>query len=293
MDKIHVLGVGGCGTKIAENFSQYDTYSVQYIDNEKHNWGEGNIVPKINSDKPAHEEYDSIDYNWDSIEIDEEEVHIFVSGASDVSGIMLQLIENLKKREKKVTVFYIKPENKFATKLQKLQDKVTFGILQEYARSGLLENMLIFDNGVMGQLIGKTSIADYFPSINEKITQFVHTWNFCSKNNPIFGQRNEFLEITRLSCLGYGSLEQDIHLFYDLKSTDGEVVFPLEIQYYFLVPEEMVKDDDDLMTKILELVEKEEEKYKSISYGVYEISAEQEDVTVLVYLKTSKIQTQQ
>lgn len=295
-DKIRLIGVGACGSNIIKEFDQYgDVYSTLSIDTEMHDDVQEGIRLKeqANDDTPAHEkyEYESRSYEWNDIEDSCKEVQVFVSGASDVSGVVLQVLEHLKKAECDVTIFYIHPELKFATELQKMQNRVTMGVLQEYARSGLIENFVIIDNAIMAQLVGKTTIANYFPRINQTIARFVHMLNFCKKNEPIFGQKNTFLEMTRISTLGFGSLGKDINLFYNLDNEEEYAEFPLEIQYYFLVPEERVNNDENLMSEIMEIVENRETKYTSISYGVYENSGEHEDVSVLVYLRTSKVQT--
>lgn len=288
---IKLVGIGSCGANIIKKFN-YEGYDALYVDNEEHADLSGLQLGAYpdNTEIPHHELYDTDKLSWASVLKENEEVQIFLSGASDISGVILQLLQYAHEQKCRTTVFYIKPERKFLSNLQKLQDKVTYGILQEYARSALFENLIIIDNAVMGQLIGKTSISNYYSNINAKIAELVHTYNFCTKNKPIFGQKNNFLEITRIGTLGLGILTEDINLLYDLKSTDGETIFPLEIQYYFLVPREKVDNDENLMEVLLETVEKEETKYKSISYGVYEISSEQEEVSVLVYLRTSQIQ---
>lgn len=293
MDRIRLIGVGGCGSNIVSEFETYgDAYSTVSIDNIMHDNVQENIhfEEELNDDIPAHEKYESKNYDYSDLEDSCKNVQIFVSGASDVSGLVLKVLEYLNSKKCNVGVFYIMPELKFSTELQKMQHYVTFGVLQEYARSGLISNMIILDNAILGKLIGKTSISNYYPKINKQIANFIHTYNFCGKNEPIFGHKNTFLDITRIGTLGYGPLGGDIVLFFDIKSNDGDMIFPLEIQYHLLVPEHKIKNDENLMTEILETVEKEEEKYKSISYGVYEISSEHDDVNVLVYLRTSKIQ---
>lgn len=289
VSKISLIGIGSCGASIAKEFLAFeDVYDIVSLDTKSHKF-KTEIIVEIPIEYQHHEGYDQLEIDWSTLNYSENNIQIFVSGASDISGVVLQLLKHLHFRKCKTTVFYIKPETKFLSEIQRLQDKVTFGVLQEYARSGIID-MIIFDNAILGQMVGKVAISKYYAAINQKIAHFVHTFNFCSNNAPVFGQRQTFLDITKIGCLGYGSINSDINLFYNLTSTDGEIVFPLEIQYYFLVPQDKIENDDNLMTEIMETVEKEEQKYKSVSYGVYEISSEQDEVTVLVYLRTSKIQ---
>ena len=288
---MRLIGIGSAGANIVKQFDHYDVYDLTYVDEEHHDFDKGTVIQKP-TEKPYHEAYDQLDYDWAGLEGDSKEIQLFVCGASDVSGVVLQVLQHLNSVGCEIEVFFIMPDYKFLSHIEKLQNRVTFGVLQEYARSGLLKNILIFDNNILGKMIGNVAISNYYNKINDHICRTVHMLNYCTKNKPIFGNKGEFLETTRIGCVGYGLLEEDINLFYDLKwqSDDKEIVYPLEIQYNFFVPKEKIDNDVNLMTTILETVEKREEQYKTISYGVFENDAEQDDVTVLVWLHTSKVQ---
>ena len=75
------------------------------------------------------------------------EAMLFVCGSGKIAGSTLRLLEALKAF--KTTVVYIVPDLEFSSERERMRHRVHFGVLQEYARSGMIEEMIILDNNTM------------------------------------------------------------------------------------------------------------------------------------------------
>ena len=83
-----------------------------------------------------------------------------------LAGATLRVLEGLK--HVKMTVVYLVPDLEFATSDEKMRNKVHFGVLQEYTRSGMINEMLIISNNEVLNMAGSGTVYDYFNKANEK-----------------------------------------------------------------------------------------------------------------------------
>ena len=74
-----------------------------------------------------------------------------------------------------------------------------FGILQEYARSALLNSItILFRILNIENVIGDVPIKTYFDVINGSIYSIVHYLNYFAHNEPEIGQVAKPLDINRI-----------------------------------------------------------------------------------------------
>ena len=162
---MNIIGLGKAGCKIAELFKEYPQYKVFLLDSEDKYKRRKNCfnIPQQNS----AELYDAnpIDLTKliGSLD-DDEEVYFIVCGSGKVSACSLWILREL--REKKVNIVYIKPDSSTLDHKSILRNKAHFHILQEYSRSGVFDRILIFDNNCMSDIIGKTSILNFYPQFD-------------------------------------------------------------------------------------------------------------------------------
>jgi hypothetical protein len=64
-----------------------------------------------------------------------ENMQVFVVGSSYSSNYTLGILEQI--QDKKLEVFYVRPDVDLLTGVPKLLENMMFGVLQQYARSGL------------------------------------------------------------------------------------------------------------------------------------------------------------
>ena len=200
-----IIGLGAAGCSVAKLFQQHDQYHVEMLD-------EGKGIKKCNS----VEDYDSIVYNPRKKAIKSaSEGILFVCGSGKVAGAILRVLEGLKHVE--MTVAYLCPDLEYSSRTEQQRNQVHFNVLQEYARSGMVKEFLLFDNKTLIDLIGHGTIYDYYKKVNHYIYTAIHTLNYCNNVKPEFSSVHRPKNISRIATLGYGLMEKnDEKLFFPL-----------------------------------------------------------------------------
>jgi hypothetical protein len=83
----------------------------------------------------------------------QERVQVFLCGSSFSANYTLAILQQIRDRE--IDIFYIKPDVDLLIGNSKLQERAIFGILQEYARSGLFKSFTILSNPSIEKTIGE------------------------------------------------------------------------------------------------------------------------------------------
>ena len=129
------IGLGQAGCNIVRLMGSNSSVKGVYLD-------AGTGLPLCAS----HEEYEqSVPSLGKKLRLGKEQnIWVVLCGAGKVSGTILEMLEQLKDR--KVRVAYIYPDSFFLSKTQVLQNKVVYNVLQQYARSGLIDSLYLFSN---------------------------------------------------------------------------------------------------------------------------------------------------
>jgi hypothetical protein len=268
-----VIGLGSAGCNIADYFGQYPQYKVFKIDTGI--YGKNcHFLPKY--DKP--EEYEAHVGDLSSfLSYIGDEVLFVVGGSGNVSGATLRILEQLKNC--KISVLYIEPDVDTLSGKRKLQERVTYYVLQEYARSGLFERLYLVSNPQLESILGEVPIIGYNDRLNHLLVSTFHMINVYNNNEPVVKNFADFKEYTRISTIGISSLENDKKVFFPLDSGN-------EIRYYYAINQKKLETDGTLMRKITENVKNE--KDVDVSYGIYATDYEEDYVYYVV--NTSMIQ---
>lgn len=205
---MNVIGLGNGGRAIADLFSQYPEYKIYKIDT--------NISGKNCFRLPSCssiEEYEEKVPPFKALSKIKGETVFIVCGGGNVSGAVLALLEKIK--HTMPTVLYVKPDASLSPPETMLKDKVVYGILQEYARSGLLKKIILVSNSKIEELLGGLSIVEYYDSINKVIVSTLHMVNYLLTTDSVFGKMSPTREIDRISTIGVYDLEegQENYLF--------------------------------------------------------------------------------
>lgn len=192
---------------IGDEFSKYSQYSVYKIDIEDNKVLENsNIKYKWISKYSSHEEYEkfcpSFKTYFSNINKNKTEDVLFVCvGSNEITGCSLRLLETIKDRN--ISLLYIRPDLIFLNDKNKLQEKITYNIFQEYARSGLLKDIYLFDNQIMEKHILELSISSYYKKLNELIVSTFHFINVFKHTQPLWEINNDELPSgTRIKTVG-------------------------------------------------------------------------------------------
>ena len=219
----------------------------------------------------SHEEYDA---KFPDLELDiqNEEVLVVIAGAGKISGGSLRLLEQL--QNNKVTVLYIEGDLTIMSEIQKKQERIVSSVLQEYARSGVLERIIMVNNAHIERSIGDMSIIGYYDTLNQAIVNIIHMTNVFKHSEPVIGNFITPSELSRICTIGAVSLEGDDYTQYKEKW-----FYPLthtkDVVYYYGIGEDDLKNDGTLFRKINNFVKSRLDTGTNVSYGVFRTSYEQ------------------
>ena len=99
-------------------------------------------------------------------------------------------------QNKKINILYICPDPTMVTPIQAKRHKVVFNVLQEFTRSGLLNNIYLFSNKQIIKIIGEQSIANMYNMINIQIANAVENVEWFKAQEPVLGSAHTPKEIS-------------------------------------------------------------------------------------------------
>jgi hypothetical protein len=257
---ISVIGIGNAASAIVERFKSQKNYKVYQLgsDLEKAT----RAYPLRTYDEP--EKYEAnIPKLKNFFKGITQNVQVFVVGSSYSSNYTLGILEQIK--DKSIEVFYVKPDTELLTGVPKLMENVLYGVLQEYARSGLFKNITMFSNLEMEKNMSEISIKNYYDSLNTTIFSTVHYLNFFTHTEPEIGQMARPAAINRIRSIGVLDINkiQEKWLF--------ELDTPREICYYICINDEKLEQEIGLHKQIVDkLKQKPRNAFRKISYGIWE-----------------------
>ena len=194
--------------------------------------------------------------NWEF-----DECWFFVCGGSKCSSAILRILEQIK--DKKINIGYIFPDLAWASPQVTRRHKVIFNVLQEYARSGLLNNITIFSNKDILNIIGDQPITEMYSMINKQIANTVETILWFKSKEPILGSSHEPKEISRISTVSTGKL----------KKNEENLMFLLdnctETCYIYSISKQTLNSDKELLKLIKSRVIDDEENNITSSFAIY------------------------
>ena len=192
-----------------------------------------------------------------------DEAFLFVCGSGKVAGASLRVLEALKAF--KTTVVYLVPDLEFASDREQKRHRVHFGVLQEYARSGMIHEMLIFDNRTLFSHVGAGTALKYYEKVNYFIYSTIQNIMYCRHVKPDFGKLHQKKDISRISTIGLGKLEEEEKLLYPLDNIT-------ETCYTINIDEEDLNNDESIIPKCQRIVRDNKEKNRDTSFAIWKSS---------------------
>ena len=246
-----IVGVGKAGCKIAELFKKQDQYHVELLD-------EGKGIKKASS----VEEYDSINYKPRKKAIKSaSEGILFVCGSGKVAGATLRILEGL--RHVKMKVVYLYPDLEFSSTKEKKRNRVHFNVLQQYARSGLIDELVLLDNKILLEHVGHGTVLNYFDKVNQFVYTMISTLNYCDNVDPDFDARQDLKEISNISTIGWGPFEENEEkLFFLLDNIT-------ETSYIININEEELVNDVSILPNVKSMVKQNKDLNRETSFAIW------------------------
>jgi hypothetical protein len=245
-----IIGLGAAGCRIADKFAEYPQYDTYKIDVGLKGDNCFALQPCLNPEDYEKRVPDMSDFFKDI----SGDVLFVVGGGGKISGTSLQLMKQLK--DCSLNVLYIKPYSKSLTKMGLLQDRTTFYVLQEYARSGIFKNIILAGNTELEQIVGDVPILEYNSKLNEIIVNAIHYLNVFQHSEPVIENMEPYKESQRISTIGILNMSDGSDtLFYPLENIGYKC-------YYYAIPEQMLKTDNKLFKSIKEKVSVDQSSYQ-------------------------------
>jgi len=264
---ISIIGIGNGASAIAHKFTAVPQYNVYLLNNKIKKNSKYKMKLK---ECEAPEDYEEAIPQVKKFFTDlDDTVQVFVVGGASSTNYVLGILEQI--RDKKLELFYVQPDTELLTGIPKLQESTAFGVLQEYARSGLFESITLMSNLNIEEMSGDIPIKTYFDVINETIFSATHYINYFTRTEPEIGNVSRPGPLNRIRTtarLNMKTLEEN--WLFTLDS-------PRELCYYLCINNEKLATQGGLHKKIVDVLkDKPRNAYRKISYAIYETEHEQD-----------------
>jgi hypothetical protein len=280
MDKI--IGLGTLGCSIAEELSTHPEYRIYKIGSDIDERASLSI-----GQYGSIEEYER-EVDVGSVEIylrtikENEPVLVILGGGDPIAGAVLKILEVIK--DAQINVLYICPDRGMISEIQKRDDKISFNVLQEFARSGMFEKIFLVDKALVEESMGEVAVQDYEKSVSHFISYVVAMINYFNHSKPLVSSKIEPPLHCRIATFGISNL--------DAQAKEVNLLFPMaditDFHFFYGVPSEMLESDGTLMKKIKNHVKGFKGSDQSTSFSVHATSFE--NIMVLCSVFSHQIQ---
>ena len=259
MDK--VIGLGSAGVNILTQLMNYPQYTGYFIDTDVTGLKKNGFYKLEEQNSP--EDYEANCPSFKSfLRSAGPEVSVILPSSGHISGISLALLEQIKDR--KINVILVRGNERQIGAHTSAVDRATTGVLQEYARSGLFNEICIINNKQVEEVLGDVPMIGYHDAINSMVSNTIHMMNVFDHQKPVISDIAPIPDIYKISTLGFWEFDE---------KNEEKLFFPLDtprmMRYYIAINQEQLETDGTLNKKINDFLEKTKEREIDISYGVY------------------------
>ena len=214
------------------------------------------------------EDYEKFCPNFSKrLKFSEDECWVVLCGSGKVAGCTLRVLERIK--NKKINIIYICPDQTMCNPIQTKRHRVCFSVLQEYARSGLINRVYLFSNKEVINVIGDQPITEMFAMINKQIANAIETMIWFQSQDPIIGSPHESKQISRICTLSVGDFEKNEEkMLYLLDNVT-------ETSYIYIISKQQLEKNKNLLNIIKSRVLEDEENNITSSFAIYPSSHNQ------------------
>ncbi len=281
-EKIKVIGVGSLGGLVAEELKSYPEYrSYKLVDSGAENntfiLGSYATMAEYEDNFP----YDEVEIYLEGIR-EGDQVLLVIEGGDPISGSTLRLLEIISHAS--VSILFIKPGTSLRSESSAQNTRLAFGVLQEYARSGLLERIIFVDRERIETLVGNVPLNLYEKRIASILSYNLAMLLYFENSKSVMSSLGERPIGCRLGTLGISSLADD----YDAPIS---LLFPLTAprvaEFYYGIPAPEIKTNTELVTRIKSHVESNSAIFGescSFSYSVVPLETEENYLLGIFYV---------
>tara|TARA_R110001583_G_scaffold160196_3_gene312098 strand:- start:103 stop:933 length:831 start_codon:yes stop_codon:yes gene_type:complete len=270
---MNIIGLGKAGCAIAEKFNKYPQYNVYKMDVGL----EGERCLNVKAQR-GPEEYEANSPSFKSFfRHAKGSALLILGGSGNISAMSLRVLESIKDKCD-VSLLYIRPDRSLLSGRRQMHEKVTYNVLQNYARSGAISRMYLVSNPQVESILGEVPIMGYFDKLNELIVSTIHMINVFKNSTPVLGALREPGDTRRICTVGIYDMEKDEEkLFFSLDTTR-------ESCYIYCVGERRLHEDGSLhKTIVTQMKGKTNDETPNVSFGVFQTNYETDYGYVIAY----------
>jgi len=278
MTDLNIVALGDLASSVSTGFGQYPQYKIYSIVVGNNN--DNDSVRHISFENSV-EEYERNTPNFGAFFSDiRGEVLVVCTGSEAISGSSLRIIEQLK--GEKVSCMFLRSERGLLTETEFLQERVAFNVLQQYARSGMIERMFLVDIPLIDDISGDVSIMEYSTKQAEIIASTYHMVQVFMNSVPVMGHVTAPQVPNRISTIGITSIDdKEDKMFFSIDK-------PSEKYYLYAINKGMLNSDKHLLGKIRAQVRSRSDGAAEVKFGIF--PTEYEDNFVFCLFNTKQIQ---
>ena len=259
---ISLIGIGEAGCNVVSLFEDHKEYNCFLFSEGRGNTKYTRDLARVAKAEDCEEKAPKLS-SYKTLEAVQDRVQVFVCGSSFSANYTLAILEQIK--DKKIDIFYIKPDTDLLIGEVKLQERAIFGILQEYTRSGLFNSFTILSNPAIEKTIGEIPIKKYFDTINKNIYYAVHYLNVFDHTEPLVGNLSKPSEVQKIRTVGIITVDKLGEQWYYKMQEDRDVA------YYLCIASNRLETDGKLHSKVVQsLKSKPRNAFKNVTYAIYE-----------------------
>ena len=266
-----IIGLGKAGCAIAERFAQYPQYEVYRMDVGLKRTPRSYGLKSASSPEEQEETLGSLKRFFKDVKGD---VLFVVGGCGIVSGASLKILEQLKGNS--LHILYIHSDPELLGETARMQQRVTFNVFQEYARSGVFQKVILIDNSRLEQMLGDIPIIGFYDKLNELMVPTMHMVNVLQHSDSIMDNISPPHQISRIVSYGLVNFETgEENLFFELDNVREKV-------YYYAINEKKLREQGDIHKRVIAQV-KENAKNTKTTYGIYPTQYDEDYVYCVAY----------
>jgi hypothetical protein len=259
---ISLIGIGEAGCNVVSLFEDHKEYNCFLFSEGQENTKYTRKLPRVAKAEDCEGEAPKLS-SYKTRETIQDRVQVFLCGSSFSANYTLAILEQIKDRQ--IDIFYIKPDVDLLIGDVRLQERAIFGILQEYARSGLFNSFTILSNPAIEKTIGEIPIKKYFETINKSIYYAVHYLNVFDHTEPLVGNLSKSSEVQKIRSIGIISVDKLSEQWYYKMQEDRDIA------YYLCIASSRLETDGKLHSKVVQsLKSKPRNAFKNVTYAIYE-----------------------
>ena len=161
----------------------------------------------------------------------------------------------------------------FSGEQQAKQERVVRNVLQEYARSGLFEDITIDSNIILENLVDTINVFEYYEQMNEIFCSTYHMIEVFKNTKPVMSTFSKLRESCRIKTVGVSNLTCDDKVFFPFNQE-------VEVLYYLGINEEKLRNQGNFFREITENIKGRMTDETKAYFGIYPTQYENDYIYV-------------